>query len=149
MDKILYLVVFDGFRDRYGSEIYLGGIFESEDKAKDYATKIENLCHSVDIIPVKKEPSWKTASDVYLGRLCRMSNFKPVHVVHSRGGQEYIEEEIINFDYVVRICPYYAKNTLGKTQIFFQDQPMWTSTVITEVYTCTSTGQLLEVKDNE
>ena len=78
-----------------------------------------------------------------------MSNFKPVHVVHLDGGKEYITEEIINFDYVVRICPYYAKNTKGKTQIFFQDQPMWTSTVITEVYTSGGIYQLKEVNDNE
>lgn len=76
-----------------------------------------------------------------------MSNFKSVHVVRSDGGKEYVSEEMINFDYVVRICPYYAKNTKGKTQIFFQDQPMWTRTVITEEYTCGSEGQLLEVKD--
>lgn len=76
-----------------------------------------------------------------------MSNFKTVHVVRSSGGKEYIDEEIINFDYVVRICPYYAKNTKGKSQIFFQDQPMWTSTVITEVYTSDDTCQLKEVKD--
>lgn len=63
-----------------------------------------------------------------------MSNFKKVHVVRSDGGKEYADEEIINFDYVVRICPYYAKDTIGKTQIFFQDQPMWTSTIITERY---------------
>ncbi len=75
MDKTLYLVVFDGYRDQYGSEIYLGGIFNSEDKAKDYATKIENSCSGVKITPVtinhkypiEKVNSWETMSDVYLG----------------------------------------------------------------------------------
>lgn len=75
MNKILYLVVFDGYRDRYGSKIYLGGIFDSMDKAKDYRLKIENSCDGVEIVPVtinhehpiKKESGWETMSDVYLG----------------------------------------------------------------------------------
>lgn len=79
MDKILYLVVFDGHRDRYGSEIYLGGIFDSEDKAKDYANKIEDLCNGVEIVSatinheysVRDKSDWPynhdVCSDIYLG----------------------------------------------------------------------------------
>lgn len=75
MDKILYLVTFDGHRDQYGSEIYLGGIFDSEDKAKDYANKMGGLCGDINITlvtinreyPAEKITSWQSASDIYLG----------------------------------------------------------------------------------
>ena len=55
MPKELYLVTFDGYCDGYGSEIYLGGIFDSRDKADEYIESqiyLANTPPEITVVPV-------------------------------------------------------------------------------------------------
>lgn len=80
MSKELYLVTFDGYCDQYGSEIYLGGIFDSRDKADEYIESqiyLANMSPEITVIRVNRGYECKYAdldhydhsvsTDIYLG----------------------------------------------------------------------------------
>ena len=77
MPKELYLVTFDGYCDRYGAEIYLGGIFDSRDKADEYIESqiyLANNRPEITVVPANHgyeckytEGDYRVSTDIYLG----------------------------------------------------------------------------------
>jgi len=77
MTKELYLVTFNGYRDMWGAEIYLGGIFDSRDKADEYIRSQKDLTKvypKITVIPVNRgyeckcsEDGFFISTDIFLG----------------------------------------------------------------------------------
>lgn len=75
--KVLYLVTFNGYRDLWGAEIYLGGIFDSRDKADEYIRSQKDLTMmppKITLVPINRgyeckyaEGDCSVSTDIFLG----------------------------------------------------------------------------------
>lgn len=79
MPDTLYLVTFDGYYGKYGSEIYCGGIFDTKAKAEEYIRNDANLSEDNCLISElylnvglkTNDMGYETiGTDIYLGGYC-------------------------------------------------------------------------------
>ena len=79
MSNNLYLVTFDGYYGKYGSEFYCGGIFDTKEKAEEYIRNDANLSKCECLISeLHLNVGLKTSdmgfetigTDMYLGGYC-------------------------------------------------------------------------------